>query len=836
MTIQNAIDPVCKMSVNPATAAGSFSHEGTDYFFCNIRCKEKFSAEPENFLKVETITPVFFGKSPKPQTLEEPHLDPVCNMLVEPSQAQAIHEHHGTTYYFCAKRCQEKFAASPDKYLHPGEYEAEPVIPGAKYSCPMDPEIVNDGPASCPKCGMALEPMIPTLNSGVNPELAMMSKRFWICLVLTVPIFTSSMMDMLPINPLHHMLPEAVISWLQLALSTPVVLWGGRPFFARARDSVINRSPNMFTLVALGTGVAYGYSLVVTLSPIELPRTFLMENGFPYVYFEAAAVITTLVLLGQVLELKARERTSDAIRQLLSLSPTVARKVTSCDTDIEVELASVRKGDDLRVRPGEKIPLDGVVIEGSSTVDESAMTGEADPIIRTVGDSVIGGTLNGTGSFVMRVERVGQDTILNQIVRMVAEAQRTKAPIQRLADRVSAYFVPAVITIAILTFIVWASIGDEPRLAHALLNSIAVLIIACPCALGLVTPMSLTVATGRGAKSGILVRKPEALESLEKIQTLVLDKTGTLTEGKPSLVKLMPAAGFTETDVLRIAASLEKSSEHSLARAVLEGASSKGVTPQAVTEFQAIAGKGISGYIDGEFVALGSAIFMSDLAVNLDGKESDADTFRQLGHTVIFVCSEKRLAGMLSIADQIKPGVKEVLQRLRDVEKLKIVMLTGDNRSTALAVANQLGIIDVEAEVLPADKADCIKRLKEAGQIVAMAGDGINDAPALATADVGIAMGNGTDVAIESAGIVLLRGDLSGIIRARKLSRAMVTNIKQNLLLAFGYNALAVPIAAGVLYPVFGLLLSPMIASAAMSLSSVSVIANALRLRTQPLD
>lgn len=927
MTTTHAIDPVCKMKVNPATAAGSFNHEGTDYYFCNIRCRDKFAAAPDKFLSpaisnpspqpvaisepvvhpegsccahkkkfevwrqddngnkflvdkhesreaaeasVKTLTErghkqTYWVQEPLEKTAETPavetpaaeveeatqaetqqvhaeqDIDPVCGMTVEPESAAAEHVHEGKKYYFCAVRCKERFQANPHKYLHPDQHPAEStniIAKGTKYICPMHPEVESDKPDSCPKCGMALEPMMPRLDEGENPELTDMLRRFWVCLVLTVPVFALGMAAMLPGAEalVHNLLPHSAVNWIQLAFAAPVVLWGGWPFFVRAKDSLVNRSPNMFTLVAMGTGVAFGYSLAATLFPHLLPPSMAMENGEPFVYFEAAAVITTLVLLGQVLELKARERTSDAIKSLLSLAPKTARRVSADGTESEVDLSLVAQGDKLRVRPGEKIPVDGTILEGASSVDESAMTGESIPVSRQVGDSVIGGTVNGTGSFIMRADRVGQDTVLSQIVQMVAEAQRSRAPIQQVADRVAAYFVPTVIAIAMLTFSVWALLGPAPQLAHALLNAIAVLIIACPCALGLVTPMSVMVATGRGAQSGILIRKAEALEALQKCDTLVLDKTGTLTVGRPTLQKVTAVDGGSGDELLLLAASLELPSEHSLAKAILDGAAGKGIQPQAVSEFQAVAGKGIEARLSGAKLSLGSQRFMNELGVNTDAVAHDAEAMRDLGQTVIFVAREGKLAGTLAVADPIKDGAAEMIRRLKEEEGLKIVMLTGDNKATALAVARQLGIGTVEAEVLPKDKADCISRLKAEGRLVAMAGDGINDAPALAGADVGIAMGNGTDVAIESAGIVLLRGDLSGLLKARKLSRAMVANIRQNLWLAFGYNSLAVPIAAGVLYPVFGLLLNPMIASAAMSLSSVSVIANALRLKTQRLD
>lgn len=857
MTDNQAIDPVCKMKVNPATAAGSFQHEGVNYYFCNLRCREKFSATPEQFLSpVEfTVHPISFGKADHSccaheereaaVSLKKLHIDPVCGMTVEQESAAADCEHEGKRYYFCAVRCKEKFQADADRYLRPERYANEPQKPvaaGTKFICPMDPEVESDKPGTCPKCGMALEPMMPTLDAAGNPELADMSRRFRIALVLTLPVFLTAMSSMLPgnLSQLHTLVSQEMLNWLQLLLSAPVVLWAGWPFFVRAKDSLVNRSPNMFTLVAMGTGVAFGYSVVATIFPHLLPPSMGMEVGAPHVYFEAAAVITTLVLLGQVLELKARERTSDAIRALLSLAPKTARRIVTDKfgntSESEVDLGLIVAGNILRVRPGEKVPVDGVIVEGASSIDESAMTGEAVPVSRTAGDGVIGGTVNTTGSFIMRAVRVGQETVLSQIVQMVVEAQRSRAPIQQVADRVAAYFVPSVIAVAVITFAVWAVFGPAPQLAHALLSAIAVLIIACPCALGLVTPMSVMVATGRGAQSGILVRRAEALEALEKCDTLVLDKTGTLTLGRPVLQKIIAANDATEEDVLFLAASLEQPSEHSLAKAILEAAATRGVSPQSVNDFQAVAGLGIEARMGGATIALGSDRFMKNKGVDLETVAEISNEMRDLGQTVVYVSRDGKLVGTLAIADPIKEGAAEMIRQLKEDEHMNIVMLTGDNRATALSVARQLNIDHVEAEVMPQDKASCIARLKSQGKRVVMAGDGINDAPALAGADVGIAMGNGTDVAIESAGIVLLRGELNGLLNARKLSRAMVTNIRQNLWLAFGYNSLAVPIAAGVLYPVFGLLLNPMIASAAMSLSSVSVITNALRLKTQRLD
>jgi Cu+-exporting ATPase len=715
----------------------------------------------------------------------------------------------------------------------------EPVAPApvrarTQWTCPMHPQIVRDAPGSCPICGMALEPRTVGAEEGPDPELIDMTRRFWIGLVLTLPLLAFAMGDMLPGEPLRHFVPGRVAAWLQLVLATPVVLWAGWPFFVRGWASVVNRSLNMFTLIALGTGMAYVYSVAGTVAPSLFPESFRTHGGEVGLYFEAAAIITVLVLLGQVLELRARSRTSSAIRALLNLAPPTARRLRD-GTEEDVPLEAVQAGDLLRVRPGERIPVDGVVLEGGSAVDESMVTGESIPVEKVSGSRVTGGTVNGTGTFVMRAERVGSETLLARIVQMVAEAQRTRAPIQRLADQVAAWFVPAVVVIAVLTFVGWGLWGPEPRLAYGLVNAVAVLIIACPCALGLATPMSIMVGTGRGAQAGVLVKNAEALELTEKIDTLVVDKTGTLTEGKPRLTVVRPVPGHDETTVLRLAAGLERGSEHPLAAAILAGAAERGVTVATPEDFRSITGKGVSGRVDGHAVALGNLALMQDLGVAVDALLAEtAENLRGEGQTVVFVAVDGRAAGLVAVADPIKPSAPEALQALRQ-SGLHVVMLTGDSRRTAEAVARRLGIEHVEAEVLPERKSEVVRELQARGRKVAMAGDGVNDAPALAQADVGIAMGTGTDVAIESASIALVKGDLRGIVRARRLSRATMRNIRENLFFAFVYNALGVPIAAGVLYPVFGLLLSPIIASAAMTFSSVSVIGNALRLRRAEL-
>jgi len=763
--------------------------------------------------------------------------DPVCGMdVVAGRAAGGSATYDGRTYWFCSPRCREQFVANPDRYATAVRADAPP--PGAAeqiYTCPMHPEVRRKGPGSCPICGMALEPLTVGAEVGPDPELADMTRRFWIGLVLSVPLLVFAMGDMLPGEPLRHLVSGRVAAWLQLVLATPVVLWAGWLFFVRAWASLVNRSLNMFTLIALGTGTAYVYSVAGTVAPGLFPESFRTHGGEVGLYFEAAAIITVLVLLGQVLELRARSRTSSAIRALLNLAPPTARRVRPDATEEDVPLEAVQAGDLLRVRPGERIPVDGVVLEGASAVDESMVTGEPIPVEKVPGSRVTGGTVNGTGTFVMRAEHVGSETLLARIVQMVAEAQRTRAPIQRLADQVSAWFVPAVVVIAVLTFIGWGLWGPEPRLAYGLVNAVAVLIIACPCALGLATPMSIMVGTGRGAQAGVLVKNAEALELTEKVDTLVVDKTGTLTEGKPRLTVVKPAPGHDEPTVLQLAAGLERGSEHPLAAAILAGAAERGVTVPVPEDFRSITGKGVVGRVEGHAVALGNLALVQELGVAVDASLTEAaDNLRREGQTVMLVAIDGRAAGLIAVADPIKPSAPEALQALRQ-SGLHIVMLTGDSRRTAEAVARKLGIEHVEAEVLPERKSEVVRELQGKGRRVAMAGDGVNDAPALAQADVGIAMGTGTDVAIESASIALVKGDLRGIVRARRLSQVTMRNIRQNLFFAFVYNALGVPIAAGVLYPVFGLLLSPIIASAAMTFSSVSVIGNALRLRRAEL-
>ena len=793
-------------------------------------------------------------------------LDPVCGMTISPDDAVGHIEYKGHTYHFCSQSCLDQFAADPERFASadrtlapatPADMEREytcpmdPEVrqkgPGAcpkcgmalepvevapvtktEWTCPMHPEIVRDAPGSCPICGMALEPRVVTLEEK-NPELEDMSRRFWWSAAITTPILAFMVSEFLPNQPLQRALPHGWLNWILLALATPVVLWGGWPFFVRGWASVVNRHLNMFTLIALGVGAAYAYSVVATLAPGLFPDSFRMM-GEVAVYFEPAAVIVVLVLLGQVLELRARSRTSSAIRNLLGLAPKTARRIEPDGVERDVPLERVRVADRLRVRPGERIPVDGAVLEGRSTVDESMVTGEPIPVEKTVGSKVTGGTVNATGQFVMQAERVGSDTLLAQIVRMVSEAQRSRAPIQRLADTVSGWFVPIVILVAVITFAVWSQFGPEPRLAHALVNAVAVLIIACPCALGLATPMSIMVGTGRGAEAGVLIRNAEALETLEKITTLVVDKTGTLTEGKPRLVAVAPEAGIDERQLLQFVASLENVSEHPLASAIVAGARERGLNLTAVSDFESITGKGVVGTVDGRTVAIGNLKLLESMSISVGDMKGRADELRASGQTVVFVAVDGRAAGLVGVADPIKESAVEAVRALHG-EGIRIVMLTGDNRTTAEAVARAVGIDHVEADVLPDQKAAVVKDLQGKGERVAMAGDGINDAPALAQSEVGIAMGTGTDVAMESAGVTLVKGDLRGIVRARWLSRATMGNIRQNLFFAFIYNVAGVPIAAGILYPWFGILLSPMIASAAMTFSSVSVIGNALRLR-----
>ncbi len=766
-------------------------------------------------------------------------IDPVCGMEVDPAAAAGKSEHAGTTYHFCSGSCKRRFDADPASFLKPhGERTAtvhHDAAGSSKYTCPMHPEIVRDGPGSCPICGMALEPMVATGEDEENPELIDMSRRFWVCLVLTIPLLILAMSEMIPGNPLSQVIAGRNLLLLELVLATPVVLWGGLPFFVRGWQSVVNGHLNMFTLIAIGTGTAYLESLAAVVAPGLFPASFRGHDGTVPVYFEASAVITTLVLLGQVLELRARGQTSSAIKALLGLAPKTARRIGDDGHEVDIPLEDVHAGDRLRIRPGEKVPVDGVVLEGTTTIDESMVTGEPIPVEKGPEGRLIGGTLNGTGSVVMRAERVGAETLLAQIVRMVGEAQRTRAPIQRLADTVAAYFVPAVLAVAVVTFLVWSLFGPEPRLAHALVNAVSVLIIACPCALGLATPMSIVVGTGRGASSGILVKNAEALEILEKVNTLVVDKTGTITEGKPRLTSVIVAPGADGAEILRLAASLEQASEHPLASAVTAEARARGLALPSVDTFRSVTGKGVSGQVAGKGVAIGNRAMLDAEGIDPGSLSERGEALRREGQTVIFVAIDGRAVGLLGVADPVKPSAPEAIKRLK-AEGLRVVMLTGDSRTTAEAVARTLGIDDVRAEVLPDQKGNVVKQLQSEGQIVAMAGDGINDAPALAQAEVGVAMGTGTDVAMESAGITLVKGDLAGLVRARGLSRATMRNIRQNLLFAFLYNTLGVPVAAGLLYPFFGILLSPMLASAAMTFSSISVILNALRLRTTEIS
>ena len=757
--------------------------------------------------------------------------DPVCGMTVDPATSRHRFDYRGETFHFCSAGCRTKFAADPQKYLDTSRPKAA-VPEGTIYTCPMHPQIRQVGPGNCPICGMALEPEVASLDTPPNPELVDMTRRFWIGLALAVPPVVLEMGGHLVGG--HGLIDQTLSNWIQLVFATPVVLWAGWPFFVRGWQSLVTRNLNMFTLIAIGTGVAYVYSLIGTIAPDIFPATFRGHDGAVAVYFEAAAVITVLVLLGQVLELRAREATSGAIKALLELAPKTARRLSEDGADHEVEIDSLKVGDRLRVRPGEKVPVDGVILEGRSSLDESLMTGESMPVTREAGGKVIAGTLNQSGGFVMRADKVGRDTLLSQIVKMVADAQRSRAPIQRLADQVAGWFVPAVIAVAAIAFVAWALFGPEPRMAFGLVAAVSVLIIACPCALGLATPMSIMVGVGRGAQAGVLIKNAEALERMEKLDTLVVDKTGTLTEGKPRVVATIAATGFQEADILRLAASVERASEHPLADAIVRAANEKNLDLSKVEEFDSPTGKGATGRVDGKTVVLGNSTFLTSLGIETESLNEQGERLRSDGATVINIAVDGKLAGLFAIADPVKASTPDALKALA-AEGIKVIMLTGDNRTTANAVARKLGIADVEAEVLPDQKSAVVAKLQKARRIVAMAGDGVNDAPALAAADVGIAMGTGTDVAMESAGITLLKGDLGGIVRARRLSQATMSNIRQNLFFAFIYNAAGIPIAAGILYPHFGILLSPIIAAAAMALSSVSVVGNALRLRVTRL-
>ncbi|MFS2151276.1 heavy metal translocating P-type ATPase [Rhizobium sp. Rhizsp42] len=806
-------DPVCGMTVDPAAGKPSLEHEGRRYFFCCEGCRTKFEAARQDYLTAK---------------------DPVCGMSVDRATAKHFLRHEGEKHYFCSAGCKTKFEAAPADYRDGNKPQPKPAPKGTQYTCPMHPEVISDHPADCPKCGMALEPMgIPPMDEGPNPELVDFTRRLWISGILSVPLLVITMGPMVGL-PVRDWLGEPLATWAELVLATPVVLWAALPFFRRAWASLVNRSPNMWTLIGLGVGTAYIYSLVATLAPGIFPHTFRGHGGAVPVYFEAAAVIVALVFVGQVLELKARERTGSAIRALLDLAPKTARRIGRDGSEADVPVDDIVVGDRLRVRPGERVPVDGMVSEGQSTIDESMLTGEPMPVEKAVGDTLTGGTINKNGMLVMTAEKVGAETTLSRIVEMVATAQRSRAPIQGAVDRVSAFFVPAVVAAAIAAFAIWALVGPEPRMVHALLAAVSVLIIACPCALGLATPMSIMIATGRGAHEGVLIKDAEALERLSRVDTLIVDKTGTLTEGKPRLTDVVALGDVADDQLLQLAASLERGSEHPLAAAIVSGAEERGTALADITGFEAATGKGVRGNIGETAVALGNAAMMADLGIDVAGHGGQLQSLRDEGKTVMFVVVDQRIAGLVAVADRIKPTTAAAIKALH-ASGLRIIMATGDNERTARSVARSLGIDDVRADILPEGKKALIDELHAKGAVVAMAGDGVNDAPALAAADVGIAMGTGADVAMESAGITLVKGDLNGIVRARRLAEATMRNIRQNLGFAFGYNALGVPLAAGVLYPVFGLLLSPMIAAAAMSLSSVSVIGNALRLRAAKL-
>ncbi len=816
-------DPVCGMQVRPDSAEHKFRTNGTTYFFCSDGCLEKFKAHPEDYSgQVSSGSTQMHGHDPDPARGEPD--DQKNRVLTCP-----MHHDVRVEWPSCPK-CGMRLQP-PEGSVWQGRSEQRSAkSEKGRYTCPMHAEVVRDEPGECPKCGMALEPRSASVEEEENPELTSITRRFRIGLALTVPVFVLAMGEMIPGKPLEYLVPAQSRPWAELVLATPVVLWGAWPFFVRAWRSVISMSLNMFTLIGLGVSVAYVYSVVATVFPGIFPESFRNEAGEAAVYFEAAAVIVTLVLLGQMLELRARSQTGAAIKALLGLAPKTARLVHEDGSEEDVPLEDVKPGDRLRIRAGEKVPVDGSVLEGKSSVDESMITGEPIRVEKGPGDPVTGATVNGNGSLVMRAEKVGSETLLSQIVHMVAEAQRSRAPIQKLVDVVASYFVPAVVLTAAMTFVVWALVGPAPRMAHAIINAVAVLIIACPCALGLATPMSIMVATGKGANLGVLFKNAESIEMMRKVDTLVVDKTGTLTEGKPRLVAVKAIDGFAEEDLLKHAASLERGSEHPLAAAILSGAESREIELLSADEFESVTGKGVKGRVNGSMVALGNARLMEELEIDTSDLQETAESMRGEGQAVMFVAIDGKAAGLLSVADPIKETTPEAIEKLH-ADGILVVMLTGDSRATAMAVAKVLGIDEVIAEVLPEDKSNRIKQLQKNGRFVAMAGDGINDAPALAQAEVGIAMGTGTDVAMESAGVTLVKGDLRGIVRARRLSRATMWNIKQNLLFAFGYNALGIPIAAGVLYPVTGLLLSPMIAAAAMSFSSVSVVGNALRLR-----
>lgn len=862
----SAIDPVCGMTVDPAHAAASHIHHGITYYFCARPCQQRFQADPAKFLTPQSEP----SRLPHPSRDATTNIDPVCGMTVVPGHAAGTVSHSGRDYHFCSRTCQQKFVAEPERYttknvaiepsmpttgsstytcpMHPEVRQAgpgicpkcgmglepldQPATSRIEYVCPMHPEVVSDHPGTCPKCGMALELRTVETQAGPSHEQLDMTRRFWVGLVLGLPVFVVAMADMLPNNPLHHW--SALLNWGQLLLATSVVFWCGWPFFERAWLSIRNLSPNMFTLIGLGVGSSYLYSVVATVLPGLFPLALRHANGTVMPYFDTAVTVTVLILLGQVMELTARSQTSGAIQRLLGLAPKTARRVKSDGTEEDVALAMIQREDLIRVRPGEKVPADGVVVEGHSTLDEAMISGEPLPVEKQPGDQVVAATINGTGSLLIRAEKVGENTLLAQIVRMVGEAQRSRAPIERIVDQVSRFFVPAVVLVSVLTFAVWSLWGAEPKLAHALVNSVAVLIIACPCALGLATPMSIMVGVGRGAEHGVLIKNAEALEILQRADTLVVDKTGTLTEGKPRLATVESTEGFTADDVLRLAGSLEQGSEHPLAEAVVAGARERGVQISPTQTFQSITGKGVTGIVEGKQIALGNAALMTDQAVKLDAISTRMDDLRGMGQTVMCLTIDGRLAGLIGVADRIKPTTPDAIRALH-AEGLRIIMLTGDNQRTAAAVAQSLGIDEVIADVLPSQKREVVQRLQTDGRIVAMAGDGINDAPALAQAHIGIAMGSGTDVAMESAGITLVQGDLRSIVRARRLSRATINNIRENLFLAFFYNLAAVPVAAGVFYPFFGLLISPIWASVAMSLSSLSVVGNALRLRKATL-